>query len=248
MKKGIKIALIIIGILFFIFCAIIGIFVFKDLKTEKKLKIEIEEINNIMEATDFKEEDLKEKLNNTVSSGEYYKVERAYKNYLRDYYTSINNIISFYKKINFEYLISLDNYKKDGKNFVNSKATLNTAKKDIQKLKETFDSMKTEDKAMSYIDNTLDDYYINYYKKIIGEVKQTHNEKLLSNQLEDFTVMIDNIYKVFDFLSTNKNEWNVNNGKIYFTSDKLIEEYTKLLENISALATSIENKAKESEV
>lgn len=246
MKKGIKIALIIIGIFIFALCTLIGIFVFKDLKIEKKLKTEIQELNNIMESTDFDEKLFKEKINNTVSSGDYYKVERAYKNYLRDYNTSISNIISFYKNSNLASLISIDNYKNDGKSFVNSKATLNSSKKEIIKLKETFDSMKTEEKALSYIDNTLDKYYIDYYKKIIGEVKQTHTEKQLSNQMKEFTLMIDNIYKVFDFLSANKNEWEISNGKIYFTSDKLINEYTKLLENITTSANNITNEKNES--
>ena len=99
MKKGVKITLITIGTIILLFIILIIIFVVKDFKTEDKINREIEEIQNIMEATEFDEELFKKKINNTVSTGDYYKVERAYKNYLRDYLKSINDINNFYDSL-----------------------------------------------------------------------------------------------------------------------------------------------------
>ena len=248
MNKTKKILLLIIGIIIFSLFFSIGKNIYKDLKTEKRLNTEIQELNSLMKSSNMDELYFEKKLNKIISTGDYYKVEKAYKNYLRDYHSLINNIIDFYNKNNLSDLISIENYKKDGKNFNNSKTTIKNAKNEIERLKKEFDSMKTKEKALSYISNDLNSYYINYYKKIIGDNNQSDKEKLLSDQMNEYITMIDNINKVFDFLSKNKNNWEISNGKIYFSSDKLISEYTKLLENITTIASNIASNQKESKV
>ena len=233
MKKAIKIVVIII---FIILLFIIGLNIYNDLKIENKLKKEIHELNNIMEATSFDEKLFNEKISNTISTGNYYKVERASKNYLKDYYLSINNIIEYFKSNNLSDLITINNYKNDGKDFKKSIEKLNESKNKVKELKDAFELMKKEEKVLSYIDNNLNDYYINYYKNIIGKVKKTNTEKQLSNQINEYTTMIDNIFKVFDFLKTNKNNWEIGNGKILFKSDELAKEYTNLLNNVTLIA------------
>ncbi len=241
MKKGLKITLIVVGSIILLFCILVGIQLSKDFKTEGKLETEIEEITNLMEATDFDEEKFKEKLNNTVSSGDYYKVERAYKNYLRDYLKSLNDIISFYNNLEIDDLLSIDNLKKDGKDYVNSKVLINNYKNQLDKLKENFNSMKDESKVISYLDNKLDSYYKDYYKKIIGEIKQTSTEKELIEYLENSSKILDNIYRVFEFLSNNKKEYELGEDAIYFYNDSLLNEYNTMLSNITNTKSSVSN-------
>ena len=99
MKKAIIAILITFGVTFLLFCILVGVGIYQGIKTEQKLNKEVEEITNILESTDFDEEKLKKKLNTTISTGDYYKVERAYKNYVRDYLAIRNDIIYIYSKL-----------------------------------------------------------------------------------------------------------------------------------------------------
>ena len=233
-KKGIKITLITIGIILLLIITLVTIMVIKDFKVENKINREVEEIQNIMEATDFDEELFKKKINNTVSTGDYYKVERAYKNYLRDYLKSLNDINEFYDThLKIDNLLSAENIKKDGKDFIATKIQLNNNKKDIEKLAYNFNSMKEEEKVLSYLDKNLDDYYIDYYKKIVGNIEQTTVEKELSQELYNSSKLVDNIYNIFEFLSDNKNHWTFEDDMIYFDNDDLVNKYKSMLENIT---------------
>ena len=241
MKKGIKIVLIIVGVLVLLFCVLVGITLSKDFKIEDKLNLEVQEITNIMEATDFDEEAFKNKINNTVATGDYYKVERAYKNYLRDYLKSLNNIIEFYNNKELENILALDNLKKDAKEYINSKLIINNSKQKLEKIKNTFDSMKTETKVLSYLDKNLDSYYVDYYKKIVGRIEQTETEKELSTYLDESNKILDNVYSIFEFLSTNKNYFDVQDDGIYFSRDDLLEQYNKMLLDINNTKSKTSN-------
>lgn len=240
MKKWLKIVIITVATIILLFCILIGIWVYQDFQTEKKIQTEVEQIQNILEATDFDEEKLKKKLNTTVSTGDYYKVERSYKNYLRDYLEITNNIINFYKNLPVNSLLSIENIQKDQKEFLNTKLLLNQYKQTVDKLKVNFDSMKTEKKVMSYLKTDLDSYYVDYYKEIVGNIEQTDTEKELSNCLEQSSQFIENIYLVFDFLAQNKDYWTIQNNKVMFSSEELFAQYQNIINNITAIAEKIE--------
>ncbi len=241
MKKGIKITLIVVGVIILLFCILIGIFVVKDFKMEDKLNLEVEEITNILEATEFDEKKLNDKLNNTVARGDYYKVERAYKNYIRDYIKKLNNIISFYDDLNIDNILSIDNLKKDGKDYVNSRLTINNNIDKLNSLKENFDSLKNKDKVLSYLDKNLDSYYVDYYKKIIGEIEQTETEKELSTYLDESSKILDNISKIFVFLSEYKDYYDIGEDTLYFKRDDLLKQYNEMIVNITNTKSNVSN-------
>ncbi len=231
MKKTVKIVLIVLGIIFLLFCILIGVGVYNDFKTEDKINREVESIQNLMEATEFDEEAFKKKLNNTVSTGDYYKVERAYKNYLRDYLKINNDIIAFYENISIEKILSAENVKNDGKDFIQSRSTLNNYKSTLDKIKSDYDSMFTEKKVLSYLD-IEDDYYVDYYKEIVGEVKQSQTEKELSMYLANSSELLENVIALLQFLSDNKNNWNFQDNKIMFNSQALLDQYNQILQSL----------------
>ena len=241
MKKGLKVTLIVIGAIILLVCILIGIAVANDFKIEDKLNKEAEEITNIMEATDFDEEAFKDKLNHTVARGDYYKVERAYKNYLRDYLKSLNSIIDFYNSDELNNILSSDNLKRDGKDFINSKLTITSNKQKLETIKNTFNSMKTEEKVLSYLDKSLDDYYVDYYRKIVGKIEQTETEKELSIYLDESSKILDNIYNIFEFLSDNKVYYEIQDDGVYFTREDLLEQYNKMLLDLTNTKSNISN-------
>ena len=228
-----------------LFVALIIFLVIKDFKTEEKLNREVEEIQNILNATDFNESALKKKLNKTITTRDYFKVERAYKNYLRDYLNLNNSIISFYDKLEIESLLTIDNIKTDGKDFFKTRSKLNSYTDQLDQLNVTLNSMTNEKKVMSYLKEEIDDYYKDYYKQIIGDLRQTEAEKELSKYLEDSSNLLKNTKGVFDFLSEQQQHWVIENDMVLFDSQELLEEYQKIISEIIDSAKNTEEKIQE---
>ena len=81
MKKKILIVLLIIIVI-----ALVGVgyFVFTDMMQEDKLKTELSELNDLVNAENINMDAVNEKLDRRITTGDYEKVEDAYKSYLRD--------------------------------------------------------------------------------------------------------------------------------------------------------------------
>ena len=78
-------------VLFVLVLGGVAYLVFSDLNEEKKL---IEEMNQVYELMDANNQaELEQKLNNIVTSGDYAIVEKAAKNYVKDFYNLIISII-----------------------------------------------------------------------------------------------------------------------------------------------------------
>ena len=92
MKK--KKIFIFIGLVVLIFIIFIGFWVGKDLKEEKKLLEVFDEINLLSNEENIDIEKLNQKLNTIETSGDYAKVEEAFKSYLKDLLSNITDIIN----------------------------------------------------------------------------------------------------------------------------------------------------------
>ena len=90
MKKKILIA---IFILILMAIAVIGYFVLNDMIQEAKLKKEIIEINQLSNAENIDMDEINDRLNRTVTTGDYAVVEKAFKNYLSDNFDNIMKIV-----------------------------------------------------------------------------------------------------------------------------------------------------------
>ena len=247
MKTWLKVLLIVIGALFISFVALVGFMLYHDFSIEAKLNREVEEIEDIMNATEFDEEKFKEKLDHSVSSGDYHKVERAYKNYLRDYYLLLDKIEKFYDSIDVNNILSIENIEKDGKDFIQTRIKLESYKKECESLKEKFDSFSDEKVVMSYLNSDLDEYYVDYFKKIIGDVSQTAKEKELSRYLSVSSEQIKGIKDIFDFLSSHKANWDTDGQSILFDNEQLLNEYQALYDKITSITFDEEESNTSSE-
>ena len=78
MKKKILIVLLIIIVI-----ALVGVgyFVFSDMQQEDKLKTELSELNDLVNAENIDMDAVNEKLDKRITTGDYEKVEDAYKAY-----------------------------------------------------------------------------------------------------------------------------------------------------------------------
>ena len=82
---------------------------------------------------------------------------------------------------------------------------------------------------MSYLKNVDDSYYIDLYKEMMGEKSTVDDIKNIEKNIDDVVNLIQSQQNVLKFLSENKNMWNVQNGKIQFDDDNLLNQYNQLL-------------------
>ena len=131
-------------------------------------------------------------------------------------------------------VLSAENYQKDGPDFVETQNFLAKAKtilsEDLNKLQEYF----TEEKAMSYLDKNIDDYYKDYYKKeVIGEVDNINDDKTIENSINDLVSLITDEEAIINFLINNKGNWEIDNNEIVFYTNSLTDQYNNLLSKIT---------------
>lgn len=225
-----KIIITIIAVLVVI-AGIIGFFAVKDLKQEKNL---CEEIASIQELTanigHVDMDQVNEKLQRTVTTGDYAVVEQAVKNYMADNFNAMITISNVLDDTELTTALTAENYEADGPDFVKTKQILTDLQNQLTDAKETMKTLASTDGMMSYLKNMEDSYYIDLYKEIIGA------EEVSAEDINDMEASVDDVWNliqselsVLDFLAENKGNWEVQDGTITFNSDELMNQYNQLL-------------------
>ena len=237
MKKSTKIIIAIV-IIVLIIVAIIGFLVIKDLKQEKNLEAELDELLSSMDTYPLKYDELETKLNRTITTGSYKEVENSVKAYIGSFISSIKSLDGLFDSDDIINAVSAENYKTDGPDFVKTKKNLSTASEELDKISEDLIAFFTEEKAMSFIkDKNLDDYYIDLYKKYTVADNESSSEiadtkKELTDSLNDFKKLINQEQEIINFLVKNKRSWKIENDEIVFYSQTLVDKYNSLINDI----------------
>lgn len=114
MSKKKKIILIFVG-LFLLFAGLVGYSVYKDIRMENQLKKEIFAIDDLVKNTEsFNTTEFNKRINRTVTRGDYAKVEKAVKNYLKDSVANLREITETLKDDRIVNLLTVENYSNDG--------------------------------------------------------------------------------------------------------------------------------------
>ena len=220
----------IVSIVFLLFIVFfIGWFVVKDLRQEKKMEEEISYIQQTLKQEQINMDSINKKLTHTITTGEYSKVERAIKNYLADNIRAMITIDSVLNDDTIENALTTENYQNDGPDFVKTRQILKDMKHKLTSSKETMVTLSQNNTVMSYLKNVDDSYYIDLYKEMMGEKSTVDDIKDIKKNIDDVVNLIQSQQNVLEFLSENKNMWNVQNGKIQFDDDNLLNQYNQLL-------------------
>lgn len=241
MKKKLVIGITIIGCLLFSLF-IMGIFlVNQDEKSLKQLKNEIYSIDNIIENEGIFSNNIDKKLKNNVTSGDFVVVEKAVKNYFKDFVDETRKLINIYSDESVENLFAIDNFKEDGKDFVETLVTLRTLENKVDTINETLEKLFNEDKIMTYIDSA-DSYYKDYYKELMID-SDTYDilKKDISEARDIYVSLINDMKNIFKFLSKNKDKWNIEDDTIVFENDEYLDKYNELIEKIGKIEENGQN-------
>ena len=225
-----------IGLMILFIILVFGFVIFFEVKENmqemKKLEKEVEEISDIVNATEFDEKAYKKHLNKTVTTGEIYKVERAYKNWLRDYLKTSNEIEEFYAVLGKGELLSEETIVADGKSFTTLRATLNAYSNKLDNLRDKYNNLSDEDYVIKYYDKDGSALYTDYFLEIMGDIRQTQEEKEISNNLKNCSKYLKEVKAIYDYLSDNQNHWTIKNNTLYFDSEELLNKYKELVNKV----------------
>lgn len=231
MKK--KVIILVVAILLVILVAFTIVLlteVKKDLKIESNLTKEITELNLLIENNDTG--NISTRLNTITTSGDYVLVEKAAKNYLKDKEKIFKEMYEVLDD-NIENLLTADNIKADGKEFVNTITLINNTGSKLTKLRDKYQSLTSKEKIESYLAKKLreDDYYNDYYLNDLMADMMNSQKNL--EAINEYLTTVSKLKEVFNFLKENKDNWNLVNDKIMFNSETLYNYYEELLTGIS---------------
>lgn len=231
MKKKILIVLLIIIVI-----ALVGVgyFVFTDMMQEDKLKTELSELNDLVNAENINMDAVNEKLNRRITTGDYEKVEDAYKSYLRDNFDNSIQIANILNDEKITTLLTVENYESDGKDFTESKEYITNTRETLEECKAKYTEFLTEEKAMSYInDKGLDSYYIDLYKnEFIGDMSSASQDTTVQNSIDEVITILNTSEEVLNLLSENQNSWEIDGENISFNSESLSNQYDELVKSL----------------
>ena len=224
MKNKLIYALIIVIILFIG----VGIFAIVNRSNNSKLKKEV----NTLSSLNFYKDNFDREY---VTSFGYKDVEKAIKEYLNDYSKELKNMKNITNDKELSNILTIENYKSDGPKFTKSHEYIKNIKNNYNKSVDKVIKMSDA----KYFNSNINKYtkskkYVNLYRKLIKNEKlkdKVDNKVLLESNKTNINNTLDNMDKVLNFLTKNEKDWEIEDGKLKFTSGKLLKEYNKLIKN-----------------
>ncbi len=228
MKK----ALIIIGVIIALIVITLAIFIIKDFNQEEKLRQELNEIDSLINFDEFDYDAINERLEKTISSGDYLVIEKAAKKYLKDTIDITLNIVNIINDEKLVNILTINNYQEDGPNFINTKLYIKNAKEQLKSNKAKILKQMDNETVLSYIENkNLDSYYIDFYKSLSfsSETEMNKNKQEMEESINSIIDMLNVYDEVINFLIENKNDWTIEGEYIVFSNEQLNNQYNDLL-------------------
>ena len=188
------------------------------------------EINSIKSISDIND--------NYVTKGKFKVVEKAIKDYLKDYYNCFNDLNNVTHTEEFNNLLSYNNLSEDV-DFNNSKKYISNTKQIINKDIDTFITLGDKDYIKNYIfDYNLDKYFVDRYNKLLLNNKNLTKYIIDSNSLENYrnsiNTKLDTTNDIYDFLNNNKDNYVLEDNQLKLKTNELISQYNSFIEKIRA--------------
>lgn len=168
--------------------------------------------------------------------GGYALVEKAVKEYTRDVIAPYYEAGAIQKDSIYTQGITGDFLQKNMPDFTAPYATISKMSAQLDKLQNVVDKKLTRDEAMKYLDDDLDEEYIELYE---NEVKAYYEDAVLSQKyttyIQKFRPATEQYQKILDFLVANKGKWHLKDDVIVFSTTSLTNQYNALAAELNAL-------------
>lgn len=213
--------------------ALVGGFIYNQqnkIKQENILNEETEKLAKLDLTKDEIDMDIKTK-------GKYATVEKTMKDYMKETQTVMTELIDLFNNSDLDKTLSSENLSKDAPEFTETKEKLASLKTKLNEYSERCDQLLTTEN----IENAINDKGVNkYYKELYvnlmldDETKESiEKEKTeLKNSIEEVNKAIEGLEKIVNFLTENKDEWTVTDGRIQFKSITKYKEYYEIVNEL----------------
>lgn len=233
MRKIVKLILISIAIIVILAISFVIKIIVDIEKQEKLLESEIIKLQQI----DLTSQDIEI---NIITKDEYAIIEKLIKEYLKEYSDNSKEFVNNINDFNFKNMFTAENFRDDGPDFIKSKYMLSNLQTSLNKNLDKLIEMSDSEYIVSLIkEKELDDYYVDIYKSyMFGTDINSFNETIKNNvdEIKEISTnvnsFLDECYGLYDFMSNNRNYWEVKDNTVYFDNDKLVNEYNKLVNRI----------------
>lgn len=239
-KKGVIIAIIIVLVI--IAVSVIGYFTYIGNQIEL-LDTEINKSLGILENIANEDGTINKDIQIDMeikTNGKFAIVEEAFKNYMNEVAEISKKADDIFDEETFENLLSEENIKNDGPEFVQTKAKISEAKTKTEEYLDKVIETCSKEKMLTLLDEKeISDYYKEVYKEAIEEATESEDLKKADEELQETKVQIsevlDYMNKILTFLSDNKSAWILEDGQIAFTNQTKLDQYNDLVENAPEL-------------
>ncbi len=225
-----KIIIIVVAV-FLVLAAVIGYVIIKDLKQEDILRDEVAVLS--------KKDITKASYDTPIkTNGDYAVVEKTIKEYLDDYSTTLKSVLEILEDEQLTNLLSANNYKNDGPDFVKSKEYLAKTKSSFNEKLEKLTKMTSEKEIMKKIEKkNLNDYYVDLYEELmlrgVADSDFKESQVQLQTASEKINNLLDTQTQVIELLISSKGTWSVDGEKIVFQNTDTLNKYNELISGLS---------------
>ena len=191
------------------------------------------EVNNLL-----KKDVIKDKYDTeTKALFKYGKVEKAIKEYMKDYSDNIKKAEDIINDETIKVVLSGSNYKTDGPNFDKSLKLLEEKQKEFNSVIDKLLKMTDKKEIMKYIDKyKLSDDYVKIYKDYMFGKKfkeDVENNKNIINKInETGTKVLNTDITVLKLLKDNQSSWILEDGTVSFYSNDIMQQYNNLVQSL----------------
>lgn len=224
---GVIVAVVVVAI------ALVGGFVYNQqnkIKQENILKKEAEKLAKLDLTKDEIDMDIKTK-------GKYAIVEKTMKDYMKETQTVMTELIDLFNNSDLDKTLSSENLTKDAPEFVQTKEKLALLKTKLSEYSEKCDKLLNAENIENAInDKGVSKYYKELYVNLMldDETKESIEKENteLKNSIEEVNKAIEGLEKIVNFLTENKDEWTVTDGRIQFKSITKYKEYYQIVNEL----------------
>lgn len=239
MKKKIIIPIIIFSI---IIIALISYNVITDYQEEQKIRTEQNSIINLMQKDSLNTDEINEILNRRIATKkEYLAIEEATKKYTQDLISIITNINYLTSSDNLSYYLSVSNLKNDNKEFSQSLNSLDDLSSQLDDQISNYNKMINEETVInSYLPTDTKSYYQTFYHELISLTQEIISTDDINTIKDNLNNKISIYKEIYSFLSTNKDNWHIENEELVFissdtnTSEELLEVYNNYIKELNS--------------
>lgn len=230
-KKFIVTLTIIILILVVVGAIIGGIFGYHTMQRA----LLVNEVNEITTNIDLTVDTIN--TENTITSGDYAKVEKAIKTYLNECGTEMQKMISIMKDERITKILSIENYREDGPEFSETLSYVEETSTQLSESLKKVVKLMDKEEMFNYIENyELDEKYKELYKELMLDEETENDLKESQEDLQNsITKLLDNLEvskEILNFLKQNKSKWYISNDMVMFSSQKLVDQYNELVSKL----------------